>query len=444
MRIDITVANEGAAGRNYLTWAPVKGTVRLLDGGGAEGRHEGHGEDPVTVTLSNDNPQVGGQLEFAAARDQTRSASLDLVLSPDGTPVDFWVAGVVGKPSSADGDAVIRVAKAGAPEALRSKAVMVRIRKNANQLSPAERDRFTTTLAILNDQGAGLFKDFREMHRLQLALVQAHGNPGFLSWHRAYLLDLERELQIIEPSVTLPYWRFDQPAPNVFSADLMGAPGPGGTVVFNGTNLLRLWQTDGAPGVTREPGFDVQTARANVISQGRTLGLGGDRPNAIFDRGPNQAGFDTMEFNPHGNAHTSFVPPSWIRSPGTAPRDPVFFLLHCNVDRLWARWQWFHNRFDGTQPNTYFFRGSATSTPAALIGHNLLDTMWPWNNVTGFPRPDNAPRTPFPSTPTATAPDAAATVGDMIDYLGLLNAQSHMNFAYDDVPFGLAPSNAIP
>jgi hypothetical protein len=29
----------------------------------------------------------------------------------------------------------------------------------------------------------------------------------------------------------------------------------------------------------------------------------------------------------------------------------------------------------------------------------------------------------------------------MIDYQGLLNAQSDMNFAYDDVPYGVAPSN---
>ena len=202
---------------------------------------------------------------------------------------------------------------AGAAEALTSKALMVRIRKDANQLSPAERGRFTTALAILNDQGAGLFRNFREMHRLDIALAQAHGNPGFLSWHRAYLLDLERELQAIMPSVTLPYWRFDLPAPNVFTDDFMGAPGPGGTVIFAGNNLLRQWQTDGAQGITREPGFAVQTGRANVISQGTTLGLGGNRPNAFFDRGPNQPGFDTMEFNPHGNAHTSFIPPSWIR-----------------------------------------------------------------------------------------------------------------------------------
>jgi tyrosinase len=65
--------------------------------------------------------------------------------------------------------------------------------------------------------------------------------------------------------------------------------------------------------------------------------------------------------------------------------------------------------------------------------------MWPWNNITGPPRPPNAPRTPFPQAPTAPAPGPAPTVGDMIDYQGFLNPQSYMNFAYDDVPFGRRP-----
>ena len=28
--------------------------------------------------------------------------------------------------------------------------------------------------------------------------------------------------------------------------------------------------------------------------------------------------------------------------PGTSPNDPVFFLHHCNVDRIWALWQYAH------------------------------------------------------------------------------------------------------
>ena len=40
----------------------------------------------------------------------------------------------------------------------------MRIRKNANTLTPGERDRFVAAFAQLNNQGAGRFADFRDMH----------------------------------------------------------------------------------------------------------------------------------------------------------------------------------------------------------------------------------------------------------------------------------------
>src|SRR5262245_41705402 len=146
MRTEINIANEDAAGRNYLTWVPVRGTVKLL---------EPEAADPVDVLLSNDNPAQGGQLEFATRRDEQLRPTLNLRLPVDGAEVEFFVAGEFTKPSSADGDAVIRSALASTGTPLSTKAVMVRVRKNANGLSGAERDRFTTALAVLNDQGAG-------------------------------------------------------------------------------------------------------------------------------------------------------------------------------------------------------------------------------------------------------------------------------------------------
>jgi tyrosinase len=432
MRVEIAIANANAAGRNYLTWAPVRATLRLVDA-------PPNGGQPIAVTVRNQNPQAGGQLEFALSRGDRRTAALDLKLPTDSSPVEFFVAGVLGRPSRADGDAVLQVTRAGAAQPLATTPLMVRIRKNANQLSPAERTRFTTALARLNDQGAGLFRNFREMHQEEVALDQAHGASGFLSWHRAYLLDLERELQKLDPSVTLPYWRFDQPAPNIFTRDFLGETGPAGNLVFSPTNLLRLWRTDAGPGISRTPRFNTLTQTAvGVLSQSQTLAMGG--PNAVFDTGPafdpSQGGFDEMEGNPHGLAHTSFQ--GWIRRAENAPRDPLFFLLHCNVDRLWAMWQWLNGRFDGTQPNTYFFRGSAGQPGSALIGHNLRDTMWPWDDDTAPPRPSNAPRTPFPVVPTAPAPGPTPRVGDMIDYAGLRDPRRDMNFGYDNVPYGIA------
>src|SRR5262245_45212723 len=65
--------------------------------------------------------------------------------------------------------------------------------------------------------------------------------------------------------------------------------------------------------------------------------------------------------------------------------DPLFFLLHCNVDRLWAKWQRQRGRFNPALAASYENGGGNP------IGHNLPDTMWPWNGVTGAPRPPTAP-----------------------------------------------------
>ena len=148
------------------------------------------------------------------------SSSVTLPVPTNGTSVPFFAAGKFGKPSAGNGDVTIQARNG--TTLVGSAPVMVRIRKNANALTTAERNRFVAAFAQLNNQGLGRFADFRNMHT-NVSSPQAHGAPGFLPWHRAYLLDLERELQAIDPSVALPYWRFDQPAPNIFTPDFLGA-----------------------------------------------------------------------------------------------------------------------------------------------------------------------------------------------------------------------------
>jgi tyrosinase len=448
VRTEIHISNEDAGGKSYLAWAPVPATIKLVDP---------ESDDPVDVELANEDAAHGGQLVFGTARGQPLASTLGLSLPADGSEVEFFVAGEFPKASSEDGDAVVKASVAGGGADLGTKAVMVRIRKDANTLSPAERDRFTTALAKLNDQGHGAFKDFRSMHKEPAALNQAHGDAGFLCWHRAYVLDLERELQKFDPSVALPYWRFDKPAPNMFTPEFMGVSNSLGTVTFSATNLLGFWVTEQKPGIQRSPTFDVKTQSAHSIDQfgvphvvasdAQTLALGGMPPNAFFDRGPREpahpeagpaaGSFRAMEGDPHGRAHSSFQ--GYIHDVPTAPRDPLFFLLHCNVDRIWALWQWFNSRFDGTKADTYFYRGTAGGAGATLKGHNLHDTMWPWDGDTHPPRPTNAPRTPFRAAPAAPGPGTMPTVGDMIDYQGFLNQGTYLGYGYDELPFGIAP-----
>ncbi|MCX6604130.1 MAG: tyrosinase family protein, partial [Acidobacteria bacterium] len=246
--------------------------------------------------------------------------------------------------------------------------------------------------------------------------------PGFLSWHRAYILDLERELQAIDPSVTLPYWRFDQGAPAIFQLDFLGVSNGAGVVSFAPNNPLQFWRTDSQTGITRVVPFNINNAPPGVLNQAGTLALGNS--GALF------ANFRGMENNPHGSAHVSFSGASFIRGIGSAARDPLFFLLHCNVDRLWALWQRANNRYDANTPQSF-----DTNNLGNKAGHNLNDTMWPWNGITGGGRPATAPGGALASSPCVAAPGPQPRVRDCMDFMGKINPAANLGFCYDDVPF---------
>jgi tyrosinase len=62
----------------------------------------------------------------------------------------------------------------------------------------------------------------------------------------------------------------------------------------------------------------------------------------------------------------------------SSPNDPVFWLHHCNIDRLWAEWQ-------TENPGRMYLPPSGT--PGVVAGHGLDDPMPPWNNETSPPTP---------------------------------------------------------
>jgi len=55
---------------------------------------------------------------------------------------------------------------------------------------------------------------------------------------------------------------------------------------------------------------------------------------------------------------------------GTSPNDPVFYMNHLYVDKIWADWQI-------VNPTAPYFLGNATVKYPS--GHGLNDPMWPWD-----------------------------------------------------------------
>ncbi|MEL6552538.1 MAG: tyrosinase family protein [Cyanobacteria bacterium J06621_11] len=98
-----------------------------------------------------------------------------------------------------------------------------------------------------------------------------------------------------------------------------------------------------------------------------------------------------------------------------SPYDPIFWLHHANVDRLWAQWQ-----DQGHSGNTFY---PATDRP---FGHNLSDPMWPWDGGLSAPGNYGPPETDLRELYVATTNNKVVRAADVLDFrrLGYIYADS--------------------
>ena len=153
----------------------------------------------------------------------------------------------------------------------------------------------------------------------------AHANWWFLPWHRGYLYYFERILREAanDPSLALPYWNWtEHPGlPDRF----WGANNPLNDDTREIGRDDRANQGDVGPSVIRD-----------IMRTTNFLTFAGDAST----RPPHhKVGYGNLEDQPHNYIH-NFVGGrnGNMRWPGRAARDPIFWLHHANVDRLWTRW----------------------------------------------------------------------------------------------------------
>lgn len=157
-----------------------------------------------------------------------------------------------------------------------------------------------------------------------------HGNWYFLPWHRAYLHFFElvcREFSE-DQSFALPYWDWssDSRLPEEFDeGDEKSNP------LCNETRST-----------ARRQALDIEEVSAQNVAQiMATLDFeefGGSpshhpRPREQKD----QHGYSgTLEAGPHNRVHATI---QGDMGAYVSPRDPIFWLHHCNIDRLWEAWR---------------------------------------------------------------------------------------------------------
>jgi tyrosinase len=135
-----------------------------------------------------------------------------------------------------------------------------------------------------------------------------HNASYFLGWHRGYLASLERQMRIVSgmADMPMPYWNYYQYAqmPAEFldasTGNPLYVPNRRGSNVFDALSL--------AP-------FDSSVTN--------------------FRRGLSNAFEPTIESRPHGPVHNLI---GGVMATMRSPTDPIFFMHHGNIDRLWLAW----------------------------------------------------------------------------------------------------------
>ncbi|MEU2074968.1 tyrosinase family protein [Streptomyces sp. NPDC013489] len=231
----------------------------------------------------------------------------------------------------------------------------------------------------------------------------AHRGPVFLPWHRMMLLYLEGQCQrvlgsngVSDKTFGLPYWDWSvdgdegsSPTAPIWRPTSMGGQG---MPVSDGPFAYRPGDPNSFA-VRIESAYDGKPSQANG-GQGRglmrdftsgwnVLPTSTDVKNALAfapsGPSPNPGDrYDVLDYSVASdgfrgrlegwtpNSDPSRARPwlhnqvhAWIggdMSPASSPNDPVFFLHHCNVDRIWESWLQRYDRVyapDGTASAYY-------------------------------------------------------------------------------------------
>ncbi|KHD74468.1 tyrosinase family protein [Actinoplanes utahensis] len=230
------------------------------------------------------------------------------------------------------------------------------VRKSIADMTSAEKTAFANALRQFKTTPVNgrSYNSYIDQHITYFArtsdnISHAHQSPSFFPWHREYLRLLEFDLQTVSgnPNLFLPYWDWTGPV-SPFTADFCGA-------ITNGSvssgNFSPSW------------GWSVYRSSIATSFLQRRLGQNASRPTATtvtnvqsfttYDRSPwNSTVADSYrnrnEIELHNRVHNYVGGHMGTRE---APNDPVFWLHHCNIDRLW--WLWQQSRgIDTYQPRT--------------------------------------------------------------------------------------------
>lgn len=147
----------------------------------------------------------------------------------------------------------------------------------------------------------------------------------FLPWHRLYLHYFERILRAAsgDDTLALPYWNYSDPNGRAIPLAFRWPDGAENALYDANRNRFE--------GTAFQPPLFIN--RGDPLPANRT-----DTRASLAEREFDRFS-DTLENGLHGTVHVDIGGRGGDMSGfDTAGLDPIFWLHHCNVDRLWSRW----------------------------------------------------------------------------------------------------------
>ncbi|MER9243374.1 tyrosinase family protein [Mesorhizobium sp. M0633] len=230
-----------------------------------------------------------------------------------------------------------------------------RVRRNASTMAPT--DPFFSDYAQAIEAMHQLpVSDQRNWRNQALIHIRhcTHGVTDFTHWHRWYLSFFEHICAklIGKPDFALAYWDWEESNSKV----------PDTFFDISQLNVVHWSDQSNEQSDNWGPG-KVATVGARGIARGQTMTSIPQFANSFLkstlDGIRGQPDFEIftglLEGQPHNNTHVavgSLHGAKGHMGNGMSPLDPIFWLHHCNIDRIWAEWQAVGNT-SGDPNNTY-------------------------------------------------------------------------------------------
>lgn len=163
-----------------------------------------------------------------------------------------------------------------------------------------------------------------------------HGSYFFLSWHRIYIYFFEKIVRAnSNPAFNLPYWDYDNPT-SATDPNLQLPP------QFRDKSSP-LYVADRSPEMNEGGYLPVADVQTDPAMSRVTFTCGKSNASSSFGGGeiPSPEHFSDeggmLESLPHNAVHDDVG--GLMADPDTAAQDPIFWLHHANIDRLWIAWR---------------------------------------------------------------------------------------------------------